>query len=182
MNGGICLWPGELSLPLAYSEVTRWAATQVATLSIGATITAGRLGRATFIDVLTSSTELFELEASRTCALVTPQRIVTGSSATDVSTQTFILICKKTRRQQRWAWVFDRNNWVGSWQRGHKVLRNAKQQRWQQRGQGSGEKDVERVVVSCGMGSKYGWEVRAGGRHWYTTFWDPMDKQTLIWS
>lgn len=77
---------------MAYSEVARWTATQVAALSIGTAITAGGLRRATFIDVLAPPTELFILEASRTHALVAPQGVVTGGSSANVSTETFVFI------------------------------------------------------------------------------------------
>lgn len=85
-------------LPLAYSEVARWTATQVATLSIGTAITAGGLRRATFIDVLAPPTELFILEASRTHALVAPQGVVTGGSSANVSTETFVFICRENKK------------------------------------------------------------------------------------
>lgn len=64
------------TVPLAYPEVTRRAATQVTTLSIGAAITAGGLRRAALIDVLAPSAELFELEAGGTHALVASQSVV----------------------------------------------------------------------------------------------------------
>lgn len=79
-------------MPLAYSEVTRWAAAQVAALSVGAAITAGGLRGTALVDVLAPSAELFKLEASGTHALVAPQRVVTGGSSADVSTEAFILI------------------------------------------------------------------------------------------
>lgn len=93
---------------MAYSEVARWTGTQVAALSIGTAITAGGLSRATFVDVLATSTELFVLEAGRTHALVAPQGVVTGGSSTDVSTEAFIFICKenqKTPHMGYWAEV-----------------------------------------------------------------------------
>lgn len=79
-------------MPLAYSEVTRWTATQVATLSIGASIAAGGLCRATFVDVLAPSTELFVLEAGGAHALVASQGVVTGGSSTNVCAEAFVFI------------------------------------------------------------------------------------------
>lgn len=79
-------------MPLAYSEVTRWAGTQVAALSVGTAVAAGGLRRATFIDVLASSAELFVLEAGGTHALVAPQGVVTGGSSANVSTEAFVFI------------------------------------------------------------------------------------------
>lgn len=80
------------TVPLAYPEVTRWAATQVATLSVGAAVTAGGLRRATFIDVLAPSAELFVLEAGGAHALVAAQSVVTGGSSTNVCTEALVLI------------------------------------------------------------------------------------------
>lgn len=79
-------------MPLAYAEVTRWTATQVTALGVGTAIAAGGLRRATFIDVLASSTELFILEAGGTHALVAPQGVVTGGSSADVSAEAFVFI------------------------------------------------------------------------------------------
>lgn len=87
----------EQRLPLAYSEVTRWTATQVATLSIGASIAAGGLCRATFVDVLAPSTELFVLEAGGAHALVASQGVVTGGSSTNVCAEAFVFICRENQ-------------------------------------------------------------------------------------
>ena len=93
-------------LPLAYSEVARWTGTQVATLSIGTAVTAGGLSRATFVDVLATSTELFVLEAGRAHALVAPQGVVTGGSSADVSTEAFIFICRENQKTPHmWYWA-----------------------------------------------------------------------------
>lgn len=83
---------------MANPEVSRRTATQIATLGIGTPITAGGLGRATFIDVLAPSAELFILEASRTHTLVTPQGVVAGGASTDVRTEAFIFICRENKR------------------------------------------------------------------------------------
>lgn len=83
---------------MAYPEVPWRTATQVATLSIGAAVTAGGLGRATLIDVLAASAELFILEAGGTHTLVTPQGVVAGGAPTDVCVQTFVLICSRDER------------------------------------------------------------------------------------
>lgn len=79
-------------MPLPYAEVSWRTATQVATLSVRAAITAGGLGRAALIDVLAASAELFVLEAGGTHALVTPQGVVAGGSPADVCTQALVFI------------------------------------------------------------------------------------------
>lgn len=88
-------------LPLANAEVTWWTATQVAALGIGTAIVAGGLRRATFVDVLASSTELFVLEAGGAHALVAAQGVVTGSSPADVGTEAFIFICRENQKKTR---------------------------------------------------------------------------------
>lgn len=80
---------------MAYSEVARWTGTEIAALGIGTAVTAGGLRRATFVDVLAPTTELFVLEASRTHALVAPQRVVAGGSSANVSAEAFIFIWRK---------------------------------------------------------------------------------------
>ena len=90
--------PEKQCLPLAYPEVTRWAATQVATLSVGAAVTAGGLRRATFIDVLAPSAELFVLEAGGAHALVAAQSVVTGGSSTNECTEALVLICRENQK------------------------------------------------------------------------------------
>lgn len=87
---------------MAYAEVTRWTATQVTALGVGTAIAAGGLRRATFIDVLASSTELFILEAGGTHALVAPQGVVTGGSSADVSAEAFVFICREKKKWHVW--------------------------------------------------------------------------------
>ena len=90
-------------LPLANSEVTWRTATQVAALRVGAAITAGGLWRATLVDVLAPSAELLVLEAGRTHALVAPQGVVAGGPSANVSTEAFVLICRKNQKTRRMA-------------------------------------------------------------------------------
>lgn len=84
-------------LPLAYPEVTRRTAAQVAALRVGAAVAAGRLRRATFVDVLAPSAELFVLEAGGAHALIAAQRVVTGGSSTNVCAEAFVFICRENQ-------------------------------------------------------------------------------------
>lgn len=82
---------------MAYPEVTGRTAAQVAALRVGAAVAAGRLRRATFVDVLAPSAELFVLEARGAHALVAAQRVVTGGSSTNVCAEALVLICRENQ-------------------------------------------------------------------------------------
>lgn len=77
---------------MAYPEVARRTATQVAALRVGAAVAAGRLRGATLVDVLAAPTELFVLEARGAHALVAAQGVVTGGSSADVCAEAFVFI------------------------------------------------------------------------------------------
>lgn len=79
-------------MPLAYPEVARRTAAQVAALRVGAAVAAGRLRGATLVDVLAAPAELFVLEARGAHALVTAQGVVTGGSSADVCAEAFVFI------------------------------------------------------------------------------------------
>lgn len=79
-------------MALSHSEVSWWAATEVATFCVGAAIAAWVLGGGTLIHIMAGAGELVEGEPGGAGALVTPQGVVAGGGATGTWVGTFILI------------------------------------------------------------------------------------------
>lgn len=146
---------------MAYPEVARRTAAQVAALRVGAAVAAGRLRGATLVDVLAAPAELFVLEARGAHALVTAQGVVTGGSSADVCAEAFVFICREARTHQAFppgtasqlalrshsSGRQGRLRWLG-WGEGG--------EREGERGGGGSEHTVEMDVASWHTGSQRG--------------------------
>lgn len=80
--------------PLSKSVVARWAATEITTLSVGAAVTAGVLGRGALIHIVAGMGELVIGEPRWADTPVTPQGVVARSRATCVRIGALVFICK----------------------------------------------------------------------------------------
>lgn len=74
------------------SVIARWAATEIATFSVGTTIIAGVLGRRALIDIVAGVGELVVGEPGWADTPVTSQGVVARSRATRVRIGAFIFI------------------------------------------------------------------------------------------
>lgn len=95
-----------MGLPLACSEVSAGAATQVATLCVGAAVTAGAATHGTFIHILAAPKGLVKVEARWTDALEASQCVVAGGGATGRGAGALILICVQMERVELKAHLF----------------------------------------------------------------------------
>lgn len=77
---------------MSSSVIARWAATEITTLSIGATIIAGVLGRRALIHIVAGMGELVIGETRWADTPVTSQSVVARSRATHVRIGAFIFI------------------------------------------------------------------------------------------
>ncbi len=84
----VCVWVW----PLSGAQVSRWASTQVSSVSVGAAEAAGVLRRAALVDVLTAGHLLLEGEARRTQTAETAQRVVTRGAAAYLTVLALVLI------------------------------------------------------------------------------------------
>lgn len=77
---------------MSNSVIARWAATEVTTLGVGATITAGVLGRRALVHIVAGMGELVIGEPRWADTPVTSQGVVARSRATHVRIGAFVFI------------------------------------------------------------------------------------------
>lgn len=82
-------------LPLSCSVETSGAATQVASVGVGAAVDAGARARRALVHVMTAARVLLVVKARRTDALEAAQSVEAGGRTTNGAALTLVFICRE---------------------------------------------------------------------------------------